>query len=190
MKLICRDGVTREFTTCKKLAKGAYTEAICNECKQSFGIGPTELLKSLFKQHMCNETPCKLKSGDAPFQFLSAIWNVTEALKYCKANLKPCIMGKEMVVNYYNNFVKPLIYVNENHARTVDLSLPGILVEISENPVTCILIDGNHRLTRAYNEGKEFICYKISFNQQLEFITTVDGIRNIKTYNKSMKKGS
>lgn len=189
MKIKCNDGVTREFTTCKKLGYNYYSEAYCNECGRTFGVGHTNLIKGMFRSHICNYITCKLKNGDEPFQFLTVTWNVTEALKYAQANLKPSNMDKETVANYYNNFIKPLIHVSESHLRDVDITKPGLLVEISENPSTCIVIDGNHRLTRAYREGKEFSCYKISFAEQFRFITTIDGIQSVQRYNEGIERG-
>lgn len=189
MKIKCNDGVTREFTTCKKLGFNEYSEAYCNECGETFGIGYINIIKERFRRHACKYTTCQLKNGDEPFQFLAVTWNVTEALKYAQKSLKPGKMDKETAAHYYNNFIKPLIYVNESHIKDVDITKPGLLVEISENPSTCIVIDGNHRLTRAYREGKEFSCYKISFAEQFRFITTIDGIQSVQRYNEGMERG-
>jgi len=189
MKIKCNDGVTREFTTCKKLGYNYYSEAYCNECGETFGVGYTNLIKEKFRSHTCIHIPCNLKNGDEPFQFINITWNVTEALKYAKANLKPSNMNRNTITNYYTNFINPVIRINENHLKDVDITKPGIMVAISEDPTTYILIDGNHRLTRAYREGKEFSCYKISFAEQFRFITTIDGIQSVQRYNEGMKRG-
>ncbi|QOY37173.1 hypothetical protein AWH56_005915 [Anaerobacillus isosaccharinicus] len=64
--------------------------------------------------------------------------------------------------------------VNEDHLPTVDISKPVIQAEIRSNMFE--VIDGNHRMEKAYREGVPFIdSYKLYGEQLLPFFIDVRG---------------
>jgi hypothetical protein len=54
MKLKCKDGVTRHFTVCVPHWRGiGLEEAVCQHCGYKFGFHDTDILKPMFKEHVC-----------------------------------------------------------------------------------------------------------------------------------------
>jgi hypothetical protein len=64
--------------------------------------------------------------------------------------------------------------LDEKHLLKVDISRPILLAEIS--PARYSIIDGNHRIEKAFREGKRSIkCYKVSSRQLLDYFTDKTG---------------
>jgi len=62
--------------------------------------------------------------------------------------------------------------INEDHIDSVDISTPIILAEIS--PGRYNVIDGHHRLEKAYRMGNENIyAYKLKAKQRLKFLISL-----------------
>ena len=71
--------------------------------------------------------------------------------------------------------------VTEEHLPTVDVSKPVIQAEIK--PGTYEIIDGNHRMERAFREGAEFIdSYKLRGEQLLRYFSDVRGYKAFVVY--------
>ena len=71
--------------------------------------------------------------------------------------------------------------VNEEHLPTVDVSKPVIQAEI--RPGTFEIIDGNHRMERAFRDGIEFIdSYKIRGEQLLPYCADARGYKAFVEY--------
>jgi hypothetical protein len=71
--------------------------------------------------------------------------------------------------------------VNEEHLPTVDISKPVIQAEI--RPGTFEIIDGNHRMERAYSDGVEFIeSYKLKGEQLLPYFADIRGYKAFVEY--------
>ena len=69
---------------------------------------------------------------------------------------------------------KTFSVIDESHVESVDISIPIILAEICPN--TFNVIDGHHRLEKAYRNGIDGIkAYKLIPEQFIPFLTTVKG---------------
>lgn len=61
MKLLCDDGIVRRFRTSRcdgewrnGLRVLRSEEAVCIECDAQFGVHDVDVLKPMFKQHVCD----------------------------------------------------------------------------------------------------------------------------------------
>ena len=71
--------------------------------------------------------------------------------------------------------------VNEEHLTTVDVARPVIQAEI--RPGMFEIIDGNHRMERAYRDGVEFIeSYKLKGEQLVPFFADTRGYQAFVEY--------
>lgn len=71
--------------------------------------------------------------------------------------------------------------VNEEHLPTVDVNKPIIKAEI--RPGMFEIIDGNHRIEKAFRDGVEFIdSYKLKGEQLLPYFADVRGYRAFVEY--------
>jgi hypothetical protein len=74
------------------------------------------------------------------------------------------------------NITKLLSYLNESTIQTANLSSPLILAEIA--PTRFNVIDGNHRLEKAFCEGVDKISvYRVLVEKHLPFLTTKQSYR-------------
>ena len=54
MKIKCNDGNVREFSICRPSALDSrYNESRCQGCRVFFGVHDTNILKPLWKKHVC-----------------------------------------------------------------------------------------------------------------------------------------
>ena len=87
-------------------------------------------------------------------------------------NFKGEIIIEDINVLEYRN--KTFSVIDESHVESVDISIPIILAEICPN--TFNVIDGHHRLEKAYRNGIDGIkAYKLIPEQFIPFLTTVKG---------------
>lgn len=71
--------------------------------------------------------------------------------------------------------------VNEEHLSMVDISKPVLQAEI--RPGMLEIIDGNHRMERAYREGIEFVeSYKLKGEQLLPYFADIRGYKAFVEY--------
>lgn len=79
--------------------------------------------------------------------------------------------------------------VTEEHLPTVDVSNPVIQAEIK--PGTYEIIDGNHRMERAFREGVQFVdSYKLRGEQLLPYFAEVRGYKAFVEYwNSKLRDG-
>lgn len=71
--------------------------------------------------------------------------------------------------------------MNEEHLTTVDVVKPVLQAEI--RPGTFEIIDGNHRMERAYRDGVEFVeSYKLKGEQLLPFFADIRGYQAFVEY--------
>jgi len=96
-------------------------------------------------------------------------FNVTKLLIFIKAN--PEIFHPEKVpVKFARTF--PPSSLDESTIQTANLAEPIILAEIY--PERFNIIDGNHRLEKAYRDGaKSILAYKEHAEQHIAFLTSV-----------------
>jgi hypothetical protein len=66
----------------------------------------------------------------------------------------------------------PFSVLNEEHIDATDFTVPIILAEI--RPGIYNVIDGNHRIEKAYRSNVEFVpAYKLSPKQHMPFLTSL-----------------
>ena len=115
-----------------------------------------------------NFIPMVTSEGNEIYQNGIFEWNISKIIDYIKENpylLKPALIS---VKEYYRP--NPNRYMD--YVMTTDTSKPIILAEI--NPGNYNVIDGNHRLCKAYNGGFECImAYKIMVKEHLPFLVTL-----------------
>jgi hypothetical protein len=80
--------------------------------------------------------------------------------------------------------------VNEAYVTAADVSNPIILAQICPNKYN--VIDGHHRLEKAYRSGiKTIMAYKISPNQFIPFLTTTKAYESfIEYWNGKLKRAT
>ena len=111
-------------------------------------------------------TPCPVKAEDELFAIGIFEFNITEILKYIKANSDSVRLEEIRVSDFFQEFSS----INESHVEWVDVSQPVILAEIA--PEQYNLIDGNHRMEKARRMGMKCLpAYKLNAEQHLRFLT-------------------
>jgi len=97
------------------------------------------------------------------------VFNITKMLKFIDDN-KERFEIKNISVKEYR---RGTAIINENHVDKVDITVPVILAEIS--PGRYNVIDGNHRIEKAYRLGVQTVpTYVLIAKQHLPFLTTVE----------------
>ena len=96
-------------------------------------------------------TPCPVKAEDELFAIGIFEFNITEILKYIKANSASVRLEEIRVSDFFQEFSS----INESHVEWVDVSQPVILAEIA--PEQYNLIDGNHRMEKSTQDGYEML---------------------------------
>jgi len=96
-------------------------------------------------------------------------FNITKLLKFTKAN--PDIFQPEKVsATTFRTFVSDNL--NEQTIQAANINKPIILAEIA--PSKFNVIDGHHRLERAYRDGIDMIlAYKVRAEQHIAFLTSI-----------------
>lgn len=117
-----------------------------------------------------NFNPATIDDGDELYTNGIFVFNITKMIEYLKEHqdqIKPEIIPVE---ESRSAFFEP----NEDHISTTDFTIPIILAEIS--PGRCNVIDGNHRLEKAYRSNVESIlAYKLSPEQHMPFLISLEG---------------
>ena len=115
-----------------------------------------------------NYVPVITEEGEEYFPNGYFVFNITKMLKFIRNN-KDKIELKNINVKEYR---RATAIINEKYVDKVDIKMPIILVEIS--PGKYNVIDGNHRIEKAYRLGTERIpAYILTARQHLRFLTTV-----------------
>ena len=117
-----------------------------------------------------NYVPASADEGDELYPNGIFVFNITKMIEYLNGHqdkIKPEMIP---VRTSRNVFFKP----NEDHIDTTDFTIPIILAEIS--PGRYNVIDGNHRLEKAYRSNVESIlAYKMSPEQHMPFLISLKG---------------
>ena len=116
-----------------------------------------------------NYEPAVTEGGDECYPNGFFVFNITKMLKFISNNPGTIELKKIKVKEHRSSFS----VLNENHLEKVDIDKPIILAEIS--PGRYNVIDGNHRIEKAYRSGVETIpAYILIVRQHLPFLTTVE----------------
>lgn len=96
-------------------------------------------------------------------------FNVTKLLIFIKAN-PHIFQPEEVAVKAIRTF--PSRKLNESTIQTANIAEPIMLAEIA--PDRFNVIDGSHRLERAYHDGiNKIFAYKVRAEQHIAFLTSV-----------------
>jgi len=126
-------------------------------------------IKSLILKIDENFKPAIPEKGDEYYPNGFFVFNITKMLEFIDDS-KDKIELENISVKEYRRGTAVL---NEDHVDKVDIGKPIILAEIS--PGKHNVIDGNHRIEKAYRMGKETIpAYILTARQHLPFLTTVE----------------
>ena len=125
-----------------------------------------------------NFQACPADDGDEIFSNGIFLFNITKMMEYITQNKKLITFEKIEVKAYRNSFSSCL---NEETILTAQSSNPIILAEIS--PGNFNVIDGNHRLEKAFREGlKEISAYRLNPNQHVRFLTSIEAYKTYVQY--------
>ena len=118
-----------------------------------------------------NFVPIDINHGDELFPNGIFAFNITKMIESIENFKEEIIIEDINVLEYRNNAFS---VIDESHVDLVDISNPIILAEICPN--TFNVIDGHHRLEKAYRNGIDGIkAYKLTPEQFIPFLTTVKG---------------
>ncbi len=98
------------------------------------------------------------------------VFNITKLLAFINANQNE-FQVEELEVKALRRF--PSSTMNESTIKHADLLLPIILAELSPDQYN--VIDGHHRLEKAYREGINTIfAYRVLAEQHIVFLTSTE----------------
>jgi len=96
-------------------------------------------------------------------------FNITKLLVFIKAN-PHTFQAEEVSVEFVRTF--PSSNLNESTIQVANIAEPIVLAEIA--PDRYNVIDGNHRLEKAYRDGaSKILAYKVRAEQHVAFLTSV-----------------
>lgn len=145
--------------------------------------------KTMTRQFTVNNRfqPLPTSEGDELYRNGIFEFNITQLLGFIKS--KPTVFQmKHLLVNDLRRGISNEL--DENTIQTAIISNPIILAEIAPDQFN--VIDGNHRLEKAYRDGIEIIpTYKILAEQHIAFLTSVTSYKTyIHYWNDKLKNGS
>lgn len=112
-----------------------------------------------------NYTPCPVDDGDEIFPNGIFEFNITKIISHIKENPNSFPPEEVVVRDVYNGFSS----VNESYMEHVEITRAIILAEIA--PGRYNVIDGNHRLQKAYRMGLKTIqAYRLKAAQHVKFL--------------------
>jgi len=122
--------------------------------------------------------PFECNIGDEIFRNGIFEFNITKLLEYIDTNKSEFTL-EEVDVKDTRTF--PSSDLDEGTIESAHLSNPIILAEIS--PSMFNVIDGNHRLEKAYRVGVDkIVAYKLLAEQHISFITSFDAYEEYVQY--------
>ncbi len=117
-----------------------------------------------------NFKPAPMDEGDELYPNGIFVFNITRMIEYLKGHQAEIVPEIISVKASRSSFFKP----NEDHINKTDFTIPIIMAEIS--PGRYNVIDGNHRIEKAYRSNVETIlAYKLSPEQHIHFLTSIKG---------------
>ena len=115
-----------------------------------------------------NFTPCRVDDGDEFYPNGIFEFNITKMLDYLVLGKAGITVTEIDVCKFHLSYSK----IDESHLESVDLSRPVIIAEIA--PGRFNLIDGHHRVEKAYRTGvKTLPCYSVGPEHHMLFLTSL-----------------
>jgi len=125
-----------------------------------------------------NFIPSKAEQGDELFRNGIFVFNITRMTDYIKEHNDKFLLDCIKVLDYRSDCFS---VINESHVNSVDISIPIIIAEIC--PGIYNVIDGHHRVEKAYRDGVDAIkAYKLTPEQFIPFLTTIEGYKSFVEY--------
>lgn len=123
-------------------------------------------------------TPCQVDDGDEIYPNGVFHFNITKMLKYIEGNLSLFSVETVEVKAIHSELEKSL---DEATIQKANLERPIILGEIAPNRFN--VIDGNHRLEKAFREGiLNLKAHRIGPKDHLQFLITEAGYKAYVNY--------
>lgn len=132
-----------------------------------------------------NFAPCEALENDEVYNLGIFQFNISRISEHIQKGILAAEQEDVDVVKWYHQHCTSK--VNETHLPTVDTSKPVIQAEIS--PGKFEIIDGNHRLEKAYRNHIHFISsFKILAKQLVNYFTEENGyIAFVDYWNQKLK---
>jgi hypothetical protein len=116
-----------------------------------------------------NFTPVSGDDGDEFYPNGIFVFNITKMIDYIRGH-QAQIFSESIDVRAHRSSFS---HLNDDHIEKTDISIPIILAEIS--PGRFNVIDGNHRIEKAYRSDVDTIlAYKLRPDQHIRFLTTTE----------------
>jgi len=127
-----------------------------------------------------NFTPCDVFENEGYYPNGVFVFNITRIIEHIKSGQLVVKQEDISVPEWYKTQVASIV-INEEHIKTVTLEVPVIQAEIS--PGRFNIIDGNHRLERAYRDNVKTIkSYKVKAEQLIPYFIDVKGYQAFVAY--------
>jgi len=131
-----------------------------------------------------NFVPTSIDDGDELYPNGFFLFNITKLSEYIHSSadeITPELIEVKAIKN-------GLAVITESHIDVVDITSPIILAEIC--PGRYNVIDGNHRVEKAYRMGVDHItAYKLTPRQHMPFLTSLESYHAYIEYWNSKIKG-
>ena len=132
-----------------------------------------------------NYEPACVDDGDELFPNGIFVFNITKMIAYLEKNQDEVLSAMVSVDDYRSSFA----LLDEEHIEATDCTKPIILAEIS--PDRFNVIDGNHRIEKAYRSNIELIpAYVLSPKYHMPFLTSVKSYQSYVEYWNAKLKGA
>ena len=148
------------------------------------GMKMSKRNKSLLLKVDKNFTPAVVESGEEYYPNGIFVFNITKMRGFINNNKEKFKKCDISVREYRRSYA----ILNDDHIDSVDIENPVILAEIS--PGRYNVIDGRHRVERAYRLGKDTIPgYILAPWQHMQFLITVEAYHAfVKYWNDKVKE--
>ncbi|KFO68111.1 hypothetical protein ER57_06340 [Smithella sp. SCADC] len=132
-----------------------------------------------------NYVPSSDDDGDELYRNGIFVFNITKMIEYVCKHKDEIVLESIEVKAYRKGFSE----LTESHIDKTDVASPIILAEIS--PGRYNVINGNHRLEKAYRMEMEYItAYKLKPEQHMPFLTSLKAYHAyIEYWNSKIKDG-
>ncbi|GAA0469383.1 hypothetical protein [Alkalibacillus silvisoli] len=121
-----------------------------------------------------NYEPFPCHEGDEVFANGIFQFNISHMMEHIHSGSLIVKTERIDVNRWFKTHYRPS--VNEKHLQTVDIKIPVIQAEI--RPGKYSIIDGNHRMERAYREGAQYVdSYKLQAEQLVPYFVNKQGYK-------------
>lgn len=127
-----------------------------------------------------NFIPCDVFENEEYYPNGVFVFNVTRIIEHIQSGQLVVEQEDISVPDWYKTQVASIV-INEEHLKMVTLEVPVIQAEIS--PGRFNIIDGNHRLERAYRDNVQTIkSFKLKAEQLIPYFRDVEGYQAFVAY--------